>query len=97
MSETETTDEIEQFYQDREDQYRALNIREHVDGARYIVDCPDCATPMVLGDGWMGCSIPSCPDCNDTADSWRSDPRISEDRAAVVADGDADVTELVRS
>lgn len=89
--------DIEAFYEEREAEYRELNIREHRDGERYIVDCPDCGTPMVLGEGWMGCRIPACPGCNDTADSWASDPRITEYRAATLAVCKADVTELVRS
>jgi hypothetical protein len=89
--------DIEAFYEEREAQYRELNIREHRDGERYIVDCPGCEAPMVLGEGWMGCSIPTCPDCNDTADSWASDPRVSEERAELLAAGEPDVTELVRS
>jgi peptide subunit release factor 1 (eRF1) len=92
-----SSDDIEQFYRERERQYQDLNIREHVDGERYIVDCPGCETPMILGEGWMGCRIPECPDCNQTADSWTSDPRISVDRAEALADGPADVTGLVRS
>lgn len=97
MSRKETQKSVEEFYQDREEQYRALNIREHFAEGKYIVDCPGCGESMVLGEGWMGCSIPECPDCNETADSWVSDPRISEEKADRLADGEADVTELVRS
>jgi peptide subunit release factor 1 (eRF1) len=89
--------EIEQFYQEREEQYRTLNVREHVDGERYIVDCSGCGQPMILGDGWMGCKIPDCPDCNETADSWTDDPRIPEHRAETLAGGEANIRELVRS
>jgi len=95
MSDTDSND-VERFYQERELQYQDCNIREHADGKRYIVDCPGCKSPMILGEGWMGCRIPECPDCNQTADSWATDPRISADRAEKLADGSADIPELVR-
>jgi hypothetical protein len=88
---------VEEFYQEREEQYRQLNIREHFLDQKYIVDCPGCGQAMVLGERWMGCNIPECPACNDTADSWMTDPTISEERAERLADGSADITELVRS
>jgi hypothetical protein len=84
------------YYRTREKQYAKLNIRHHFDGKRYLVDCPGCAESMVLGDGWMGLRIPECPDCNDTADSWVTDPRVSPERADILADGNADIEELVR-
>lgn len=51
-----------------------------------VVDCPGCETPMHLGQYWgelidEGHDVPECPDCNDTADEWSTDPRISEARA----------------
>lgn len=92
-----TDPEVEQFYEEREEQYRELNARAHVGVSKFIVDCPGCGSPMVLGKGWMGCSIPECPDCNDTDDEWIVDPRVSEARAEELSTGDADVTELVRS
>lgn len=97
MSDTELDQRVEELYEEREQQYRDLNVRDHVDGKRFIVDCPgECGRPMVLGRGWMGCTIPKCPECNDSADSWSEDPRISEGKAETVSDGPADITELVR-
>lgn len=83
-------------YAEREAQYAEFNIRHHVDGHRFIVDCPGCGSSMILGQGWMGCRLPECPDCNDSADEWAYEPRIDEEQATRLSDGPADVSELVR-
>lgn len=89
---------VEEFYREREEEYRELNARDHADEPdKFIIDCPGCSTPMVLGQFWKGCSVPACPDCNDTADEWAFEPRISEDRADEIAAEETDITELVRS
>ncbi|ELZ05776.1 hypothetical protein [Natrialba aegyptia] len=90
--------DVEQFYDDREAEYRDLNARHHAeDPSKFIVDCPGCGSPMVLGQFWKGCSVPACPDCNDTADTWAFEPRVSEREADIVAADETDVSELVRS
>ena len=90
--------DVEEFYREREDKYRELNAREHAtDESKFIVDCPDCGTSMVLGQFWKGCSVPACPDCNETADTWAFEPRISEERADEIAADETDIAKLVRS
>ena len=93
-----TEKDLEAFYEERIEQYEQLNARDSTKDGYFIVDCPgECSEPMHLGSGWQGCSVPACPDCNDTADSWRDDPRISEERAAELATDDRSVRELVVS
>lgn len=92
------TTDVQQFYAEREAEYRELNARTHTsEPDTFIVDCPDCATPMVLGQFWKGCSVPACPDCNDTADTWAFDPCISETHADAIAADETDISELVRA
>ncbi|WP_276257187.1 hypothetical protein [Halomontanus rarus] len=88
--------DVEAYYRERESEYRDLNARDHREEGMFIIDCPGCGSSMVLGTGWMGCSVPACPECNDTADTWAFEPRISEERAEELSTGEADVTELVR-
>lgn len=97
MDTNTNTDDVEQFYAEREAQYCELTIREHQREGKYIVDCPGCGESMVLGEGWMGCNIPECPDCNETADSWATDPRIDDETAEALADGEPEISELVRA
>lgn len=95
---TVTDADIEAHYAEREQEYEDLNARDHAtDETKFIIDCPDCGTPMVLGQFWKGCSVPSCPDCNETADTWAFEPRISEERAEEIAAAETDISELVRS
>lgn len=79
-------------------EYQEQNARAHADNeSKFIIDCPDCGTPMVLGQFWKGCSVPACPDCNDTADTWAFEPRISDERADEIAADQTDISELVRA
>lgn len=95
---TVTDADIEAHYTEREQEYENLNARAHAnDESKFIIDCPGCGTPMVLGQFWKGCSVPACPDCNETADTWAFEPRISEDRAEAIAADETDISELVRA
>ncbi|MFC4553595.1 MULTISPECIES: hypothetical protein [Halorussus] len=93
---TVTDRDLEEFYAERIEQYRDLNARDSTQDGYFIVDCPgECGRPMHLGRGWRGCSIPTCPSCNETADEWGDDPRISEERADELAAEETSVRELV--
>lgn len=63
------------------EEYKLLGAHASVRFGFFVVRCPDCGEWMHLGYHWSGLSIPACPDCNDTADTWKNDPRISEGRA----------------
>ncbi len=93
-----TDADVAEYYRERVREYQELNARAHADDdAKFIIDCPDCETPMVLGQYWKGVSVPACPDCNDTADTWAFEPRISEERADEIAADETDISELVRA
>lgn len=94
-SESQTNQRAKEPLEERATEYKKLDAwASEVDG-HMIVRCPDCETPMHLGRGWRGCSIPECPDCNETADTWTFEPTISEARARELAADDRQFSKLV--
>ncbi len=92
------SESLEAFYAERIDLYRELNAHDATREGFFIIDCPgECGQPMLLGAGWQGTKPPACPECNETADSWTDDPRISEEKAAELKADDANVEGLVKA
>lgn len=98
MSKSITDGDLEAFYEERIEQYRALNAHDATRDGYFIIQCPgECGRPMLLGSGHRGCKPMACPECNETADSWTDDPRISEARAESLKADDANVEGLVKA
>jgi hypothetical protein len=83
--------------EERKDEYLELDAWDSKLDAKWLIRCPGCGKPMLLGDGWTGCSIPECPECNDTADEWSYDPVVTESQAKELAADERNFSELIQS
>lgn len=79
------------------EEYKLLGAHNSTRFGFFVVRCSSCGDWMHLGYYWSGLSIPACPDCNDSADSWGSDPRIAEDRAESLKGERRCLSELVNN
>jgi hypothetical protein len=90
--------DVEEFYAERIELYRELNAHDATADGYFVIDCPgECGRPMHLGAGWRGCKPPACPDCNETADEWTDDPRVSDAKAESLKADEANVERLVKA
>lgn len=93
-----STSDLEEYFRERIEEYEDLNAHDTTRDDFFLIDCPgECGRPMLLGPGWRGMAPPACIECNDTADTWTKDVRISEDEAEALKTDEANVRELVTS
>lgn len=82
-------------FKKRAEEYNEHDAWDSTREGYFLIRCPGCETPMHLGEGWRGCPIPECPDCNETADEWTDDPRITEERASELTADSQNLAELI--
>jgi hypothetical protein len=92
---TDSDGGVEQHINEMKEEYVELDAWASKVPGKFIVRCPACETPMHLGEGWRGCHIPECPDCNDTADEWVDDPRVSDEQAHELLADERQFKELI--